>query len=251
LVPSELAGRPEPQFYIVLYSSDQEPRAWALIDALLPIYPKLMRAFPGEVEAVYMGVGRDPGEHQRMATSKKMPWLVSKINEPEKWHSARLAAPRETPGVVVLHRDGAMMYFVDGAEMNELARPVKQLAVLLETIRPGNPKSWKDSAHYLRAVQPVIHAKSRSDPILVGNPLSADGLRQRKVYRVEATLNVAADGKVTAVDLKPDEANLPVAMSEPLATALKRSSVFVGAVDNGKFVDSTYHYLLEVPRNAK
>ena len=251
LVPAELAGRREPQFYIVLYTSDQELRAWDVIDAVLPIYPILMQAFPGEVEALYMGIGRDAGEHRRMATSKKMPWLVSKINEQEKWGSVRLAAPRETPGVVVLHRDGAMMYFVDGAEINELARPVKQLAVLLETIRPGNPKSWKDRAHYLRAVQPVIHARSRSDAVLVGNPLSADGLRQRKVFRVEASLNVGADGKVTAVDLKPDEANLPAAMSEPLVTALKRSAIFVPAVDNGKFVDSTYHYLLEVPRTPE
>jgi hypothetical protein len=251
LVPPNLDDRREPQFYAVLYSSPQEPRAWDVIDAVLPIYPKLMQAFPGEVEVLFHGVGQDPGDHRRIATSKAMPWLVSKLNEQKRWEAVRLATPREKPGVVVFHRDGAVLYYVDGTEMHELARPIKQLAVLLDTIRPDNPKGWKDRAHYLKSIQPVIHAKGRSDPVLVGNPLQADGLRQRKIYRVEATLSVDAEGKVSAVDLKPDDANLPAAMSAPIATALKRSSVFVAAVENGKFVDGTYHYLLEIPRELE
>ena len=250
LVPPQFDGRREPQFYAVLYSSPSELRASDVIDAVLPIYPQLMQAFPDEVEVLFRGVGQDPGEHRRIATSKAMPWLVSKSNEQEKWKAVRLAAPRETPGVVVFHRGGAVLYYVDGTEVNEIARPIKQLAVLLETIRPDNPKGWKDRAHYLRSIQPTIHAQGRSDPVLVGNPLQAEGLRQRKIYRVEATLSVDADGKVTAVDLNPDEANLPSAMSGPIATALKRSAVFVAAVENGKFVAGSYHYLLEIPRES-
>lgn len=250
-VPPQFDGRREPQFYAVIYSSPLESRAWNVIDTVLPIYPKLMQAFPEEVEVLFQGVGQDLGEHQRIATTKAMPWLVSKLSEQEKWKAVRLAAPRETPGIVVFHRDGAVLYYVDGIEMNDLARPIKQLAVLLETVRPDNPKGWKDRAHYLRSIQPAVYATGRSNPVLVGNPLQAEGLRQRKIYRVEASLNVDSEGKVTAVELKSDEANLPTAMSEPIATALKRSSIFVAAVENGKFVESSYHYLLEIPRESK
>jgi hypothetical protein len=113
-------------------------------------------------------------------------------------------------------------------------------------MRPDNPSSWNDRAYYLRAVQPAAYRTGRCDPVLLGNPFRAEALKQRGVFRFDATIQVAADGHVTGVSVKPDE-NLSPAMAEVLGDAL-RQAVLVPAVENGKFVDGICAYHFEVPR---
>lgn len=247
----DFTGRPEPRFFIVLYAANNESKSWESIDAMLPIYQKLRAAYPDDVEAMLFGVGHGAQDHINMAVSKAMPWLVADLMEEGNMNTLRRFASTDALGVIVFTGDGVPLFSSTIADTSKVAQPLIELAILLETIRPDNPRGWRDYAHYLHAIQPVVHAADHGDPVLVGNPLKADGLRQRKIHLVDATIQVAADGKVTKATLAPDEKSAPAAMVAPLEQALQRSAVFVPAVDHGKFVDGTYHYRLEVPPAAK
>lgn len=248
LDPSWLKGRPEPAFTIVIYGSANESKSWDSIDLILPLYRTLKDAHGDAVEAVFFGLNHKAGDQTDMAWRKSMPWLIADYGRQGEMDTIRRFVPKTRAGLLVLSHIGLPFFAADISNLDRLTAPLVELAALLDLARPENPKGWKGRAHYLRAIQPVIHAKSRSDAVLVGNPLQPAGLRQRDVFRVEATLTVSADGQVTSVDVKPDAANLPEPMRAPIATALQRSSIFVPAVENGQFVESTYRYLLEVPR---
>jgi len=248
LDPAWLKGRPEPEFTVVIYGSANESKSWDSIDLILPLYQQLKDAHGDRVEAVFYGLNHKSGDQLLMAERKNMPWLIADFGQQAEMDTIRRFAPTSRAGVLVFSHTGVPFFAADISNMDRITTPVLELAALLDVARPENPKSWHGRAHYLRAIQPALHKNSRGDAILVGNPLQPTGLRQRDVYRVEATLTIDADGKVTAVDVKPDPANLPEPMRAPVATALQRSAVFVPAVQNGQFVESTYHYLLEVPR---
>jgi hypothetical protein len=248
LVASWLQGRREPEFIIVVFGSNGIAESWQSIDKILPLYTFLKQSFGDRVEALFYGIDHTPSDHSNMAVRKSMPWLVADFGQQRELNEIRQFAPSSKAGVMVLSHEGVPFFAADIGDMDKITQPLIELTALLEAMRPENPKSWKGREHYLRAVQPVIHANSTSQPICVGNPLQAEGLRQRKVFLVDATLDIDANGKVTRVDVKPDEANLPSAMMAPIASALQRSSIFVPAVDHGKFVAAPYHYRLEVPR---
>lgn len=246
LVPADLTGRREPRFFIVIYGTNGDGKGWEVIDAVLPLYRKLQAAFPGEAEALFFGVDHKSSDHRNMAVSKQMPWLVTDLSQQPNMTILRRFIPGTKVGVVVFSRDGVPLFSRDASEFDQIAQPVADLIVLLETIRPENPKGWKDRAHYLRAIRPVVFAQGHADPVLIGNPLVPEGLRQRKIRRVEATLTVAADGAVTRVDLNSSAADLPTAMRSPIADALQKACIFVPAVHNGQFVDGMHLYVLDV-----
>lgn len=248
LKPAWLKGRPEPAFQIVIYGSSRVSKSWDSIDVLLPLYTKLKEVYGSRIEAIFYGLNHEASDQSDMAVKKNMPWLVADFYQQGHMETLRQFAPGSKAGVLVLSHDGMPYFAADISQSEQIAQPLLELAALLEATRPENPKGWKSRAHYLRAVQPVIHASSRSEPVMVGNPLQVEGLRQRKVFLVEATLTVSEEGKVTAADVKPDAANLPAAMMAPIASALQKSAIFVPAVDHGKFIEATYLYRLEVPR---
>jgi hypothetical protein len=65
-----------------------------------------------------------------------------------------------------------------------------------------------------------------------------------KVYKIDATFQVAADGKVTSVEVEPN--GMSPSMVAMFTSGFKRGCLFVAAVDHGKFVDGTYKYHMEV-----
>ncbi len=248
LVEAKFAGQPEPLFYVVVYVSNGESRTWDLLGKVVPMYNEIHPRYPEEFEAILFGIGNSAGDHKNMAVSMKVPWLVTNVYDQANLPILRTFAPVESKGgLIVFSRSGVPLFGRDIDDADHVTEPMTQLGAALDAIRPDNPKGWKDRAYYLRAIQPVAFATGHSDPVLVGNPLRADGLRQRKVYLVDATIAVSADGHVTSVAVTPDEKNLPAAMAAPLGDALKKATLFVPAVQDGKFVDGTYHYRLEVP----
>ncbi len=245
LVSAELAGRPEPEFFVVVYGADGDATADEIITALLPVYPKLQQAFPGDAEIVFFGLKYNPGDQSEMAVGKHLPWLLADLHDEHRMDELVQFSPEENSGVLVMSRDGLPLFAADLAK-KDFVEPVMKMMGLLEAMQPGYPKSWHDRAHYLRAIQPVIYANGRSDPVLVGNPLMEEGLRERHVRLVEATLDVDAGGKVSSVALNAAPQDVPPAMVAPLRSALQQACVFVPAVDHGKFVDAAYHYRLPV-----
>jgi hypothetical protein len=146
----------------------------------------------------------------------------------------------------MVNRDGVPLVYSGGENAAAVKQAMDELVGLLDLMRPDNPRAWKDRAYYLSIIQPSVYAKGHCDPVLVGNPIIAEGLKQREIFRFDATIQVAADGRVTKVAFAPD-ANLPSGMAEAIAGAFEKAAVFVPAVDNGRFVDGAYAYHFEVP----
>ena len=246
LVADDLKGRPEPELYMVFYATNGESRSWDMIGKVTPdLFDKLQKAYPGMVQGLLFGVQEAPSEHAGMAISMKGGWLVTDFRKQVEMDTLRRMTPTVHFGIVVMTRQGVPLFGPDALNENDIRLTFAKTATILDQIRPGNHHMWAARKYYLDAVQPVAYASGKSDPVLVGNPLVADGLRQRKIYQVDATIHVTALGTVSAVDLKPE--GIPAGMAAPLADALKKSCVFVAAVDHGKFVDGTYMFHMDVP----
>ncbi len=248
LVEAELKGRPEPFFFILFFANNAVSKSWDMLGHSIAPFNQLQQAFPGMVEGLFLGMWHSSTEHQSMAVSLKLPWLVADFYEEKSLATIAAFTPGdpEAFSMVVVNGDGVPVFSTTNPEDPELNKLFADLTGLLDLMRPGNPRSWQDRAYYLRAVQPVAHANDRSDPVLVGNPLVPEGLRKNGVLLVDATIEVAADGRVTDVVIKPG-ANVPQKMIGPLGDALKKACVFVAAVDHGNFVAGTFNYHLEVP----
>lgn len=249
LVAAGVAGRPEPEFYVLFFANSAVGKSWEMLGHSGDYYYKLQQSHPGMVSGVFIGMRHNAADHRKMAVGMNLPWLISDYYEQDSFTTIARFTPggdEEAFGLVVVTRDGVPVFSANRPDDADLAKVFADLTALLELMRPENPRSWQDRAYYLRAVQPAAVATGHADPVLVGNPLVAEGLRQRKIPQVDATIEVAADGSVTEVTIKPDT-GVPANMITPLGDALKKACVFVQAVDNGKSVAGTYHYHLEVP----
>ena len=245
---ADLKGRPEPEFFILFFADHGVGKSWEMLGHSIEPYYKLQQAYPGQAEGLYVGLRHSASDHTDMALQMRLPWLVADFHEERRLATIAVFGPGdpESFSMVVVNRDGVPFFSAANPGDPEISKLFADLGGLLELLRPGNPRGWQDRAHYLRAIQPVAYATGHADPVLVGNPLVAEGLKKHKVSRVDAQIDVAADGKVTAVSISPD-GNVPEKMIGPLGDALKKACVFVPAVDHGKFVAGTYDYHLEVP----
>ena len=247
LVPVDVKGRPEPEFYVLFFVSNGEGKSWDLLGKSASPYAELQQKHPGWAEGVMFGLRHTATEHSNMAVSMKVPWLVASFYDESKMNTLVRLAPAEGFALQVLTREGVPVFAESNPDEPAIKRFFGALDELLALMNPDNPRTWKARAHYLRAIQPAIHANGHSDPVLLGNPLVAEGLRQRKIFRIDATLRVAADGAVEDVTVSPND-SIPPEMMAPLGEALHKSCVFVPAVDHGKFVAGVYQYHLDVPQ---
>jgi len=250
LVAADLKGRPEPQFFVFLFADDSVGKPWDMLERAVEPFKSLQAAYPGQIEGLFFGIQHSTTEHNSMAARLKMPWLIAEYREQFRHLPDILQfAPTEKGeySLMVVSREGVPIFAVQDPKEPEIDKLFSDLTALLDLLRPENPRSWVDRVYYQRAAQAAAFAHGHSDPLLVGNPLVAEGLRQRNIHVVDATIAVDADGHVTNVTFKPDS-DVPAALVGPLAEALQKNAAFVPAVDNGRFVAGTYAYLLQVPR---
>ncbi|MCR6657579.1 MAG: hypothetical protein NVV63_17600 [Opitutus sp.] len=243
LVPVDLKGRPEPKVYVIAFVNNAEGKSWEMLGTVNAKYHELVAAYPGQIEALMFGIGHGRPEHTNMAATMKVPYLVTDLYEQKNFLRVVRFAPADF-GLIALSRSGVPLGGVGAPQKAEdIEKFFTELSALLALIQDQNPAGWQDRVHYWAAVQPAIHAQGEAPAILVGNPLAADALRQRGVSRVAAEISLSEKGEVRNVALKPD--GIPEALQQPIADVLTRVSVFVPAVKNGRFVESTYSYLLE------
>lgn len=245
LLPAGLAGQPEPEILVVLYGSYNDGESWRMIDNFLPTYRRIRQVFPGRLEALFFGVRHDEAKHRLIATSKYMPWLVADFTEQPRLGLITRLAPREGIQLLALSRDGVPLAASSAQDVAAVRQFVDDLTDLMRLSDPGNPATWQDRVHYLEQVRPVEFARSSAPPLLIGNPLRADGLRQRNVTRVEARLEVGADGKVRTARIAPDQ-GVPAALAPQIEAALAKSAVFCPAISNGAAMAGDYDYVLDV-----
>jgi len=245
LVPADLAALPEPELLVLLFGSHGNPETWEMIQNFNALYRRVQRVFPGRLGAVFLGYDHTAAEHKRLATETAMPWLVADLAA-EPAMDARRYLPDTGTRIVVLSRDGAPLIVTRPYDLASMRRFSDDLTDLLAELDPANPRTWKDRLHYGRVVRPLAFAETRAEPLLVGNPLRADGLRQRGIGRVSARLDVGADGAVSAVTWQAD-AIVPEPMRQPLAEALRRHALFLPAIDRGREVAGSFAYVFDVP----
>jgi hypothetical protein len=246
LVKASLAGRPEPLLIFAFFVDNSEGKSWNLLGQSVSPFQELAQKYPGQIEGVQYGLNHKKEEHNNMALHMKVPWLVVDHSEQFRIQLLKDFAPR--PGefsLVVFTRHGVPLFSADNPGPDDIRRLFSDAGALLDLLRPDNARTWADRAYYLTAVQPVIHRNDVAGPVLVGDPLVPQGLRDRRIRRVEASIEVGADGKATAASLKDDGA-IPAALRPALAEALKSNTLFVPAVDHGKFVPGSYAYVLEI-----
>jgi hypothetical protein len=246
LVPVDLAHRPEPELLLVLCGSHNDGEGWFMAGNMNPFYQRVQRVYPGLMEAIFLGTRHNGAEHTEIATTSAMPWLVADFTQQGAMPTlTRFLPPEEGSSVALLSRQGVPLVTARGGEAQSLRVFLDQVAELLWLIAPANPAGWPDRLHYLNATRPVEFAQGHADPVLVGNPLRAEGLRKYGVKRIAARLAVAADGKVTPTLLSGVE-DVPAPLVLPLTTALAKA-VVAPAIDRGQPVAGSLDYLLEMP----
>ena len=246
LVPANLGALAEPELLVVFYGYQNLPGAWLIVNNIGPNYQRVQRLHPGLAHGVFYGLAPTAAEHESMAVAAWMPWLVTDFAR-----QGRIATLRrfERPGVplaAILTRQGDPLLLEEPTDMNVVRRVVDELVALAWLTNPYNIDAWNDREHYGRAVRPLQFANGSTGPELIGNPLRPEGLRVRGVGRVGAQLEIDATGKVTGVALQPGS-RVPENLAGPIADAVRRSAVFLPAIDHGQAVAGTYAYVLEVP----
>ncbi len=238
----DLKGRPEPTFIIVFFGDNNQGKSWSMTGwPASELYASFQQRYPGVVEALFWAPRSEVYEQEKMAVTMKMPWLVVDYAARLNLRHLQELAPDRDFGITVVSRDGVPV-FVSGGENEAAVRKVfTDLDQLLALMRPDNAKAWKDRAWYLQAVQPVAHANDRAAPVLVGDRLSADALRQAGIDHFDAVIQVDASGRAVKVSFPNGEKDLNEALQVPIGDALKEG-LFVPAVDHGKFVDGVYEY---------
>src|SRR5690606_28469444 len=143
-------------------------------------------------------------------------------------------------------RHGVPLFAARGGDLEEIKTFADNLAEILAASDPANPRAWQDRLHYLSLTRPVDFATASAPPLLVGDPLRAEGLRLHGITRIEARLDIAADGNVSNVSFKNGSA-FPEALTAPLRDALLQQTRFLPAIENGTAIPGTYDYSLVVP----
>ncbi|WP_069961558.1 hypothetical protein [Lacunisphaera limnophila] len=245
-VSADLADRPEPELMLALSGSHNSAEGWYLSANFNQFYWRIQRVYPGLMEGVFLGARHDIDQHRNIAISSGMPWLVADLRrQPSMGSFRRYIAAKEGANAVLLTRHGVPLVAGAAGDVGEMRVVVDQMSDLLWQIDPDNPAGWPDRLHYLKATRPAEFASSRAEPLLVGNPLRADGLRRHGVKRVVARLAVAADGKVTPT-LLADAGDYPAKLAGALQAALAQA-VVAPAIEQGRPVAGTLDYRLEVP----
>jgi hypothetical protein len=246
LVTADLNSRPEPQVLIVFYVDNAASGSWDMLGKCIDPYQALLKKYPGQAAGIQYGVNHGEQEHKDMALRANVPWPLVDYAEQRRVTSLhRLSPGRGDFALVMLTRDGVPIFAANNPVDAAITQFFVDADALLGLLRPGNPLAWPDRAHYVAALHAARHKQDTAGPLLVGDPLVPQGLRERGIRRVVATVDVGIDGKATAVTLS-EESSIPAAMAPAVTKALQRSSVFAPAVDHGQFVPGTYAYRLEI-----
>jgi hypothetical protein len=240
LKPVDLKGRPEPQFYALVFVNNGEGKSWGVLGRVGWQLQEMQKRYPGMVEGLMFGLKHNGNDQRNMAVQMKVPFLVASFGDEYNMRSIQALAPNWGYGFVMCNANGVPV-FISQADTDDAGKVLfAEIGKLLEVIRPDNPKGWNDSEHYWKAAQPVLHATDKCEPKLVGDPLNPAKLREFGVESFEASIDVSAEGVVTGVTIAPGAA-CPQELLDPVSQALRQARL-VPAVDRGKFVAGTYQY---------
>lgn len=245
LVMDNESGRIEPEFYMVFFATGDRNQSWNMLSGSTPgLYADLMKAHPGLVQGFVFGVQEEQQDYFDTATNTKGDWMWAQFDVEVLMRKLQKMIPSNLYGILVVTRDGVPLFGPEANNDEQIKAIFGRFNGMLNHMRANDTIVWRARAHYLRAVQPVEYANGKCDPLLMGNPLDESKVRQLKIYKIDATFQIAADGTITSVDVKPD--GMAPDMVKMFSSGFKRGCIFVPAVDHGRFVDGTYNYHMEI-----
>ena len=246
LVPADLSDVPEPELLLVIYGSHNDGESWEMVRSFTSVFERVQRVYPGKLGAVFFGVRHTDAEHQRIATLTNMPWFVASFHYQNSMSFLSRYRPADGAYLRLFSRDGVPLFSTQASDLRAIQSFADELATLLAQLDPANPRSWPDRHHYLALTRPVRFAKTSTGPLLIGDPLRAEGLRQRGITRIDARLAVEASGEISSVELLPSS-DVPDAMRIPLVEALRKQAVVLPAIEHGTALASSLAYMFVVP----
>jgi hypothetical protein len=245
LAPDVEDGKPEPEFFIIFFTTIDHNQSWNELQRSAPeLYSKMIHEYPGRVVGIVFGVGEQVQDQFDISNNTHGEWLFTVFDSEVLMRTLTHRIPTNNYGVVVMTRNGVPLAGPDATAEEQEKAIFKTLDDILSHSKPTDPRVWVQQRHYWAAVQPVAFANGVSPPLLMGNPLNEEILRKMKIYKVDAKFHIAADGRVVSVDVVPYD--MPPKTVKMFTDGFQKGTLFVPAVDHGKFVDGVYDYHIEV-----
>lgn len=248
--PVDLTKRPEPGVIVLVSLSNKDGAAARLTSAFRLNYQRIQQVFPGQMEAVFVGQRMDPDRQLELARTRRMPWLIADPKQQGKLKTLLRGMPTEASVIVAMTRNGAPLLWASDQDEEQMRDFMDSIGRFMRLLERDNPRNWQDRRHYLAATRPLAHANGRAEPEMLGHPVVAEGLRRHGIKRVEATFDVAADGRIAKVEVART-GGVTDGTAAGLAEAMRRSAKFLPAIDRGAPVAGTYSYVYDVPPEDK
>lgn len=244
---AELAGRPEPEFFLIVYGNHDDQYSWDAINAVKPVYERLQATYPDLIEAVFVGIQHNSTNHIHILSETGISWLTGNVEVQHRECPVLLSLrPLRTPSAVVMNRHGSAIYGSSQPSVKDILKTLTDFETLLVNTKPNRATNVPDLRQYLTATQPLAYQTGKCGPTLLAQPLDLEALRGAGIKRVDANFTIGPDHSVLDVHVFDNGGVLPENIVEQLAVALK-NAIFVAGVENGKFVESVYemHLVLE------
>lgn len=248
LIQPDLKGLPEPELYVVLYTTAWGA-GWGIPWHLRATYERLHRLYGDQMEVVYFGLKHGSNDEINLVKGTNMPWLVGDFDtrlSSEVFKDFKPADDSST--MVLLTRQGIPLAIRDVEQMEGRKLFLDDLSSTMAAADEHNPFFWKARAYYLANTRPVQFLDKSAPPLLVWNPMRASLLRQKKIERIVAKLEIAEDGTVTSADIS---SAMEPSLARGLEKVLKTNLVFLPAIDQGKAVAGSYVFDYTVPDSKK
>ena len=246
LVPAALDASPEPKFFILLCGAQDDGATRRMARHFTPTFHRVQQVYPGEMAAVFCGLNAPAEKSRALAVSARMPWLVADATAQNAMPVLSRLTGFAGTAIVAVSRHGLPILSAEGNDEFAVGKFIDELANLLRALNSDNPSTWQARAHYLRTVRPVEFAAGQAAPLLIGHPFRIDSLRARGITQLDGRIEVGADGKSTAVIIAPTGGVTPT-LAPAFGEAMKRYAYFLPAVENGRFIASSFDYQLVVP----
>jgi hypothetical protein len=241
LVPFAVEGRPEPAIVVVLFLNQEAGDTWKLLWGSVDPISKLAKLPPGLVECVAYGSKYLPKEWARTVADVAAPWSLVRVDDRHQLTKLGEFVPRVGYGAIVFTRDGVPLFGALDPDEDAVKAFWQRVISFVALLEPANPFSWRPLAHYRTAGKIAAHPTGRIEPELIGYAIRPGSLARQKIHAFDATLQVSADGIVTAVTEITAETAIPPKLHEAIVTTLKKA-VLVPALENGQPVASEFIY---------
>ena len=251
LVPVNVKGVPEPELYVLIFSSawEGDSYAYTIPFQFRAAYDRLQRIYPNRMATVHFGVRQDKQSDLGFAKATFMPWLIANYTELAAIDVFARNAPAQGCVMALVTRDGVLLAQSPAGNLQEVKKFIDELNAIMAAGDEQNPLFWKERAYHQSIIRPHRYATSSTPPMLIGNPLRTSTLRKNGVKQVIASMEIDAEGKVTAINVS-NAAEIPAAFLPKLEKALNGSAVFLPAIQQGKPVAGTFAFNYTVPGDS-